>query len=74
MIRQIEGVRDEAIAKVEHMKEQLEEKLARAQEEAAYITEQTRKNAAVAAWWSVAAAVGSAGAAILGGYTALGMY
>jgi len=74
MLEHVENVRDEAIRKAEQMKERLEHKLREVQEEAAEITEYTRKNAAVAAWWSVATAVASGIAAVLGGIIAIGMY
>jgi ElaB/YqjD/DUF883 family membrane-anchored ribosome-binding protein len=73
MVQHVESVRDEAIGKAERMKEQIEHKLRQVQEDAAEVTEQTRRNAAAAAWWSVTAAAGSAVAAVLGGIIAAGM-
>ena len=71
IVEKMEQARNEMISKANKMKFAIEEKVTGAQQKAADITGQARKATAAAAWWSVIAAIGSAGAAVGGGILAV---
>lgn len=70
IISKVEETRDEIIDKAMEMKATVKQKIINAQETAAKITEETRKNAAIAAWWAFWTAVVSGIASVLGSVVA----
>ncbi len=68
IVDQIMESRDRAVAKLRHMKEEVERRLEQAKQEALHQANEVRKTAATAAWWMFACGVVSAIAAALGGW------
>lgn len=70
LLNRVESARDEVTHKAEQMKQRVEDEVNKARQAAADTVEETRKNAATAAWWSFACACCSAAAAVAGGILA----
>jgi ElaB/YqjD/DUF883 family membrane-anchored ribosome-binding protein len=70
IISRIEETRDDVIAKAQEMKLKVQQKIRDAQETAARVTQETRENAAIAAWWAFGTALCSGIASVIGAYVA----
>lgn len=67
VVSQMEHARDEAIAKYEQMKTEVQHRIEDARDKALHEAEEARQVARTAAWWTFGSALVSAAAAIVGG-------
>lgn len=70
-VSQIEHTKEQVLERAEHFEQQVKQRIEEVKAEALHQAEHVRKAAMAAAWWLLAAAVLSAGAAVLGGALAV---